>query len=195
MRRELDLVLVFGEDIDVVNRIVGPGERFLEQIANLGDVLAISHGEDAVLCSVVVRSSGDGSPSPPADVGAVATQDESSQNRRLGEQTGTGVCADSGGAPQGSGGVQPADAGAIFHDNAGTEKTYTGHDIGDDAHGSFVAGEGQAHIGECGGTDCYQYIGPEPGGALAPLALKPYCRAERERHEQRQDGVERHHAD
>lgn len=50
MGRELDLVLVFGEDIDVVNRIVGPGERFLEQIANLGDVLAISHGEDAVLC-------------------------------------------------------------------------------------------------------------------------------------------------
>ncbi len=49
MGRELDLVLVFGEDIDVVNRIVGPGERFLEQIANLGDVFAVSHGEDVVL--------------------------------------------------------------------------------------------------------------------------------------------------
>jgi len=49
VRLKFDLVLGFRRDLDLLNRIVGARKALLEQIANVGDMVAIADRKDAIL--------------------------------------------------------------------------------------------------------------------------------------------------
>jgi hypothetical protein len=79
---------------------------------------------------------------------------------------------------------------APVHAPTAAEEADPGHHVGDHPHGFSVAGDAHAQIHEGRCADRDQHIGAQPGGALAVL---PFCadqRAEHERGDQADHGVQ-----
>ena len=68
--------------------------------------------------------------------------------------------------------LSPRTLNPSLKDEARAQEPNAGNDLGRDARWAYLAGEQRAKHHEGGRTERDERIGPEPGQALAPLALK-----------------------
>lgn len=103
----------------------------------------------------------------------VGAQHHQAAHRCLQQQPNAAQHADSGGAPEGRGSIEPAHVQAVAHDNAAAEKTDTRHHIRGDprriGRGHARHCLGHQHEQTSAGAD--QRIGAQAGQALTQLSL------------------------
>ena len=190
-RHQFDRVRRAAEDRDAADRKLRGLELRLHQVARGLAVIGI--GRDAHLVGRLHRPLVDRRAVERIDQRAqqrVAGQHEHRQHDRLDELVGAGAGADRGRTPQRRRGVEPPDVLALLHDHAGAEEADAGDHVGDHMHAAGDAVEAHAEVDEGGGAHRHQHVGPQPARPLPVLPFGADQRAQHERAEHAEQGIE-----
>jgi hypothetical protein len=190
-RRELDLIVLLVDGLDLLHRVVRRFQLVAQQLAALVAVAGADPDVnliDRFRTGVLERRAVDR-----VDQRAkqrVAGEHEERQQNRLERQVGAGTGADRRRAPQRCRGVEAPDVAALLHDDAGAEETDAGNHIRDDLRGAGVTVQMHADVDEGGGAHGHQHMRAQAAAALAVLPFGADQRAEDKGGEQADQRVE-----